>query len=103
MGDTPPDEILERPELFEGLAEIWRAFWFLDGRRVFRDGGYPQPIQASEIKSYLDIFGEDMFFFEMSVRSEKQEFIYLLCSMDDFAMSHMLGKIKQAQEQNGRR
>lgn len=100
MGDSPPEQVLAKPELFEGLVEVWRAFWFLDSRRTFNDGGIPSAIAMSEIKAYLEFFGSDFVFFDMKSKREKEEFLFYFSAMDDEAMSHMIEKVKESQEQN---
>lgn len=48
-------ELESRPLLFPGLRQVWLAFDELHGTRGYTFG--PQPIQLSEIASWLDLQG----------------------------------------------
>lgn len=94
MGGEIPEELISRPVLFEGLTDVWRAFWALNGRRLYSEG-IPGSIPLSELKVYLELFGADFKFFDMGDTKEREEFFLLFAALDDEFMGIQLQKLKE--------
>lgn len=76
-----------------GMIEVWEGFWFLNRRRKF-DNGVPQQISLGDINTYIEMFKDKFFYFDVADAEEKIEYVDLIADMDDEYLSYQYEQLK---------
>jgi hypothetical protein len=84
--DFPILQLTDRPKLFRDATWVWEGFTTLSGSRQMGYAG-PQPLNLSEMLSYLDFRG-------IRDSDEREEFIHLVQALDRRFVAEMLAKSK---------
>ena len=79
-------ELESMPELFEDLQSVWKAFQDLSKSRT--SGFDANPIQASEINSWLSIHG-------ITEQEKKEDFYTIIIELDRYLMNAISDKRKK--------
>ncbi len=85
----------DKPQLYSGLNVYWNAFFELSGKRTYSSLG-PNPLQTSEILSWLDLHG-------ITELDDRSTFFRLIGALDSVWLTHNHDEAEQERKERERK